>query len=76
MNCEKIRKLTEADSLIWTDHVIQRIAQRGISRKEIKHALAKCEVIELYPNDYPYPSCLVFGQMFDSSPLHTVCGVR
>jgi len=30
------------------------------------------EVIEDYPDDQPYPSCLVFGRTQSGGPLHVV----
>jgi hypothetical protein len=30
------------------------------------------EIIEQYPNDYPYPSCLILGNKNTATPLHTV----
>lgn len=33
------------------------------------------EIIEDYPDDYPYPSSLVLGQSISGQPLHLVCGI-
>ena len=32
-----------------------------------------CEIIERYPNDYPFPSCLVLGSDMKGQALHVVC---
>lgn len=32
------------------------------------------EIIEEYPNDYPYPSCLTLGNLNTKCPLHVVVG--
>jgi len=32
------------------------------------------EILEQYPNDYPFPSCLIFGKSLDGSILHIVAG--
>ena len=32
------------------------------------------EVIEDYPTDYPYPSCLIYGYTMDDKVLHVVAG--
>ena len=32
------------------------------------------EIIEEYENDYPYPSCLVYGIDLNNKVLHIVCG--
>ena len=33
------------------------------------------ELIEEYPTDYPYPSCLVLGKSVHDKPLHAVIGI-
>ena len=33
------------------------------------------EVIEKYPHDRPFPSCLVHGRTVDGEPLHVVCAM-
>jgi len=30
------------------------------------------EIIENYPDDKPYPSCLIFGKTFSGDPVHSV----
>jgi hypothetical protein len=32
----------------------------------------KGEIIEDYPADKPYPSCLVYGETFSEEPVHSV----
>ena len=66
-----IKKLCESGAIEWTVHAGQRILQRGITRQEVKEAIMTGEVIEDYPDDYPYPSCLLLG----SNRLHVVCGI-
>ena len=34
----------------------------------------KGTIIEEYENDYPYPSCLVYGISVNNKILHIVCG--
>lgn len=34
---------------------------RGISLNEIKEAIAKGKLVQTYPKDSPYPSCLILG---------------
>lgn len=58
-----------------TQHAEMRRRQRGISVPDIKHALMVGEIIEDYPNDYPFPSCLVLGRSTSAKPLHIVCGI-
>jgi len=30
------------------------------------------EIIEDYPDDKPYPSCLIYGKTFSGDPVHSV----
>jgi hypothetical protein len=45
--------------------------QRRISEGDVKHVLATGQVLENYPDDIPYPSCLVLGWS-EGRPLHVV----
>ncbi len=66
-----LKKLCQEDAISWTNHVLQRLIQRGISVSDVIEAIMTGEVIEDYPDDYPYPSCLVLG----GNKLHVVCGI-
>ena len=70
-----IKLLCEAQSLRWTNHIAVRLMQRRIETGDILYALVNGEIIEQYPDDYPYPSCLVLGLTEDQQPLHVVCGM-
>lgn len=70
-----IKNLCNSNKLRWTQHVLIRLLQRNISTDDIVHALKTGEIIESYPNDYPYPSCLVLGVTINEQYLHIVCGL-
>lgn len=40
--------------------------------KDVKNAVISGEIIEQYPNDYPYPSCLILGKTTNQQWLHVV----
>ena len=50
-----IRNLYESNSVRWSDHIIKRMFQRNISTNDIECVLMNGEIIEEYPDDYPYP---------------------
>ena len=58
----------------FTEHA--RLAMRGddITVDDVISALAG-DVIEEYPDDKPFPSCLVCGKTHDGKPLHVVCAM-
>ncbi|MCR5650874.1 MAG: DUF4258 domain-containing protein [Lachnospiraceae bacterium] len=55
-----------------TEHAAERHRQREIKSKDVRIALENGEIIEQYPNDYPFPSCLILGKDISGNPLH-VC---
>jgi len=73
-NIGNIKKLVKTNKLRWTRHVIVRLLQRNISQLDVKDCLQNGEIIEIYEDSYPYPSCLVYGVVKDDKILHTVVG--
>ena len=56
-----------------TKHATIVRLERGIPISELEQALLNGRIIEQYPDDQPYPSCLVFGSLPTGDPLHIVC---
>ena len=54
-------------------HLIEVATERGISRHEILEAIQTAEVIEDYPDDKYWPSCLLLGRTSQGNILHVVC---
>ena len=75
MNIHNIRSLCTDESIEVTQHILLRLQQRHVSYSEIKQAILSGEIIEEYPNDYPYPSCLILGRTNDNRVLHVVVGI-
>ena len=74
ININTIKKLIKDKKIQWTNHVIVRLLQRNITQNDIIDVLINGEIIEEYENDYPYPSCLVYGVNLKNEVLHIVCG--
>jgi hypothetical protein len=70
-----IKQLCNCNALRWTNHVLVRLLQRNIKTDDVVYALLNGEIIEQYPTDYPYPSCLALGMTADNRNLHIVCGI-
>jgi len=43
---------------IYREHALKRMFERDISQNEIEDTVLNGEIIEKYPNDYPYLSYL------------------
>ncbi len=76
INIDLLRSLCKSGNVLYSAHALERIHSRGIFRKDIINAILNGEIIEQYPNDRIYPSCLVFGYSINSEIIHIVCGTN
>jgi hypothetical protein len=72
---EDIVQLVQKGTILWINHAMVRLSQRAISLQDVENALTYGEIIEHYPADYPFPSCLVLGTTLAGEYLHIVCGM-
>ena len=66
MDIEKIREACTLRKIKWSVHVAARMA--------VINCIMNGEIIEHYINDYPYPSCLIFGYTLRNRVIHVVLG--
>ena len=60
----------------FTDHARREMDTEPFGRisvEEVLQALDSGEIIEEYPEDKPYPSCLISGQTATQRVIHIVC---
>ena len=57
----------------YSQHATDQSIIRNISVEEVFDAIARCELIETYPDDKFGPSCLVLGFTAANRPLHIHC---
>lgn len=61
---------------LFTEHARREMEAEPLGRigtEEVLQVLNTGEIIETYPDDTPYPSCLVLGRTEANRPLHVVC---
>ena len=75
LNLDILCELCNNRAIKWTAHVLTRLQERNINPSDIKHCLGTGRIIEQYPDDYPYPSCLLLGTTEAGEALHIVCGI-
>lgn len=64
------------DRVLYTQHARREMREEPFGRiaeNEVYEALLDGEVIEDYPDDTPYASCLIFGRSRVGRPIHLVC---
>ena len=57
--------------LLFKDHAVIRMLERGITKKEITETINDGELIEEYADDNPYPSALMF-KIINAKPIHVI----
>jgi len=75
LNMDDLQKLCTDETITLTQHLLLRMRERGIKYDDMVHAITNGEIIEQYPDDYPYPSCLILGVTALDKHLHVVCGM-
>ena len=72
MYIETIQSLYNEKKLKWSTHCLERMQERDISIDDAGKCIMSGEIIEDYPDDFPHPSCLIFGYTINHKVLHTV----
>lgn len=74
MTIDDLRRLCKDETIQISEHCYKRSVERKITYDEIKQCILSGEIIEDYPDDYPFPSALVLNQK-TGKPLHVVAGL-
>lgn len=72
MNIDDITTAIRFDRIRITDHADEEAQADRLSFDEIFVSVYRGEIIESYPDDWPYPSCLIYGDTFLGEPVHSV----
>jgi Domain of unknown function (DUF4258) len=72
IDIQDIIEAIRANRVRVSDHADEEAEADQISFDEIFFSVLYGEIIEDYPTDKPYPSCLIYGQTFGGDPIHSV----
>ena len=75
ISTDELRKLCKNETMKITQHMQLRCRERGIKFSDIRTTIQTGEIIEQYPEDQPFPSCLVLGGSVAGCLMHVVCSV-
>lgn len=73
---DNIKSCFQSDKTVYSKHARDEMEQESfgeIKISEVQEAVLSGRIIESYPDDEPYPSCLVYGITSQNRPLHIVC---
>ncbi len=66
-----LREAVAQGRIQWRKHLLQKLAERGISQQAVRDVLSSGERIRDYAEDRPFPSALFLGYVGDQ-PLHVM----
>ena len=72
LTIHEIIEAIQAKQVKITDHADEEAAEDDLKYGEICDSVLRGEIIRDYPDDKPYPSCLVFGMNLKGDPVHSV----
>ncbi len=72
MEIANIIDAIQAKRIRITDHADEAAESDQLAFDEVYISVIHGEIIENYPDDRPYPSCLIYGQNFTGDPVHSV----
>jgi len=72
VDIESITEAIQHGRIRITDHADEEAQADHLSFDEIFISVFQGEIVEDYPNDKPYPSCLIYGDTFRKEPVHSV----
>ena len=72
VDIEQYRRLNHDENIAVTNHARMRFAEREIALDDIEKAIETGQIIEEYPGDKPFPSCLISAHIAEDKVLHLV----
>jgi len=72
----KIIECFKTNRVFYTKHARDEMESEEfgeIKDREVFEAISNGKIIEDYPDDEPYQSCLIYGRTSENRPLHIVC---
>jgi len=72
LNIDNLIDAIKNDRIRITDHADEEAHNDNLSFEEVITSVLNGQVIEDYPTDRPFPSCLVFGENYKREPIHSV----
>lgn len=73
---QQIQDCFKLEKVLYTKHAKDEMEKEEfgeITDMEVFEAVLTGKILETYPEDEPYPSCLIYGKTSKNRPLHIVC---
>jgi hypothetical protein len=74
LRVDHLRDAVAQGRIQWRKHVLQKLAERGISQDAVREVLLSGEPVRDYAEDRPFPRALFLGYI-GGKPLHVVAAL-
>ena len=68
----QIIQAIQTDRVIVSRHAREEAENDNLKLEQIFSSVLRGEIIKNYPEDRPYPSCLIYGETQQQEPIHSV----
>ena len=65
-----------SENIVISLHGQLRLNERNITVDDVMNAIDNGEIIEQYPDDFPFPSCLILGLSINDVYIHIVVSMN
>jgi len=72
---EGIKEATTRNLINMTDYADEEVQKDGLRLNDIFEAVASGKIIQDYPDDFPFPSCPIYGRNLRGQPIHCCLGI-
>lgn len=72
MTIDEIVSAIRNNRIRITHHADEEAHSDNLTINETLASVINGEIIEVYPKDMPYPSCLIYGETNKGEPIHSV----
>lgn len=72
MDIKEIKKAIKEERINITEHADEELEDDEISNEDLYASVFNGEIIEDYPKDFPFPSCLIYGRDRKGKAIHSV----
>lgn len=76
MQIKTVQELVKKEKIVWSKHFSKRLREREFSEEDVAYCILHGEIIEDYPEAYPYPACLIYGTTIRGNVFHVVVGMN
>lgn len=73
---EDFRKINKSENIVISLHGQLRLNEQNITVDDVMNAIDNGEIIEQYPDDFPFPSCLILGLSINDVYIHIVVSMN